>query len=205
MSRINVYEAIALERAAQDGEYGGPSHDDEHVPNDWLKNINKQMMKASDACGYQPEKEGDPNSGIANDYPDDPDEYRQRMVMIAALAVAAIESHDRIRWARPAEGMPKAYSWRYDTRGGSLEGTFTATDEQMARLRQSSGYFYEVLGKHSEFSVDYTDPDLFKAVDIPVAAIPYASGGHDPFDYIRCDKCGEDGERCVFNGKCPEW
>lgn len=62
---------IAQERAAQDQQWGGPAHDDEHASADWVWLIRSQIDAA------------------------DPNDPRGRLVKIAALAIAGIESIDR--------------------------------------------------------------------------------------------------------------
>ena len=71
-----VSEAIQAERDRQDRLWGGPKHDDTHSPQDWCLFIIQQTAKASD-------------------YRATPGEFRGRMVKVAALAVAAIESSER--------------------------------------------------------------------------------------------------------------
>lgn len=67
--------AVLIERGAQAQEWGGADHDDQHTPREWLDFIQAQLARSK---------------------PDDPSEFRGRMVRIAALALAAIESRDRI-------------------------------------------------------------------------------------------------------------
>ena len=65
---------VMAERNRQDAQWGGPEHDDCHSPGEWLQYIDHQKslaLKKDDA------------------------EYRSRMVKIAALALAAIDSNDR--------------------------------------------------------------------------------------------------------------
>lgn len=64
--------AIYAERIRQDMEWGGPHRDDEHTILDWCKHVQKQINRAS----------------VNND-------ARKRLIKIAALAVAALESMDR--------------------------------------------------------------------------------------------------------------
>lgn len=73
-----VIDDILAERAAQDAQWGGPAHDDEHSMIDWLNYISYQLRHA----GYAAYDEVIPA-------------YRQRLVKTAALAAAAIESLDR--------------------------------------------------------------------------------------------------------------
>lgn len=77
-----IFAAISRERQAQDEEWGGKTHDDSHEPWEWCTYIDKQRKLARDA--------------------NEPEEYRSRMVKIAALAVAAIESSMRQFPTRPA-------------------------------------------------------------------------------------------------------
>lgn len=69
----NPYEDIFSERMAQNAEYGGPKHDDTHSEADWINFLYKHLDRAND------------NSG----------DYRYQLVRVAALCVAAIQSHDR--------------------------------------------------------------------------------------------------------------
>ena len=69
--RLRLFAEIAKERRLQDEQWGGPMHDDQHPWADWLGFIQKQVKSATS-----------------------PD-FRERMVKVAALAIAAIESHDR--------------------------------------------------------------------------------------------------------------
>lgn len=73
--RQKLYAAIELERQRQDAEWGGPAHDDEHSIQEWVGFIDRQ----SDAI-YRTRDAG---------------EARSRLVKVAALAVAAIESSER--------------------------------------------------------------------------------------------------------------
>lgn len=67
----NIYHEIKFERAKQD-ERWGPEHDDKHTSGDWAALIEQRTD-----LGF---KYGD---------------YRRSLVEIAAIAVAAIEAHDR--------------------------------------------------------------------------------------------------------------
>lgn len=78
-----VYDEIRAERARQDVKWGGPEHDDEHTTGVWIGDVRRYADKAEDA-----------ESG--GDYA----KWRRRMVQIAALTVAAVESHDRQAVAR---------------------------------------------------------------------------------------------------------
>jgi hypothetical protein len=71
-----VLAEVAQERMAQDAEWGGPEHDDMHGPHAWVEFIDARCDKAF--------IHSDSNA-----------EYRRRMIQIAALAVAAVESLDR--------------------------------------------------------------------------------------------------------------
>lgn len=69
-----IIKEIKAERAAQDSQWGGPEHDDEHSTEDFMRFIRLQEAK----CEY----------GRGHD-------VRERFIKIAALAVAAVESMDR--------------------------------------------------------------------------------------------------------------
>jgi hypothetical protein len=67
---------IREERERQDKQWGGPAHDDEHTPSDFIGYVQRQCNLASLQLG---------DAAVS----------RSRFVKIAALAVAAIESIDR--------------------------------------------------------------------------------------------------------------
>ena len=73
----NVLDEIIQERAAQDAQWGGAFHDDSHDLFEWFIYIDKQIRLGRNTSN--------------------PIEYESRMVKIAALAVAAIESSRRHR------------------------------------------------------------------------------------------------------------
>ena len=73
-----VLQEIKEERARQDKLWGGPKHDDEHEISNWTLFIRSQLNRMSSES-FLP-------------YGSD----RKRFIKIAALAVAAIESGDRI-------------------------------------------------------------------------------------------------------------
>lgn len=66
-----MWDEIVAERHRQDVRWGGPDHDDEHYPSDWVSYIKEHADKALNG------------------------NYRQRLIEVAALAVAAVESYDR--------------------------------------------------------------------------------------------------------------
>lgn len=70
----DVLIEVAQERQHQDEKWGGPEHDDGHSIEEWKNFINRELR----AYTF-----GDKN-------------HRDRMVRVAALAVAAIESYDRL-------------------------------------------------------------------------------------------------------------
>lgn len=69
-----IFDAISKERAKQDMQWGGPAHDDQHDTRDWIAYIRKQLNFAELSTA-----EG----------------FRERMMKVAALAVAALESQAR--------------------------------------------------------------------------------------------------------------
>lgn len=76
---------VARERAHQLAKWGGPAHDDSHTEDDWQRFIADRI---------------DIGTGIVLDEP-----YRHRLVEVAALAIAALESFDRksAELAKPRE------------------------------------------------------------------------------------------------------
>jgi hypothetical protein len=77
----DVLEDVLEERISQDAQWGGPAHDDEHSVFEWYGFIEHQMeLLAVEQQGHDV---------------DDIPTARARLVKIAALAVAAIESLDR--------------------------------------------------------------------------------------------------------------
>lgn len=81
----SVELAINFERERQIQQWGGCEHDDTHKPEEWLSFIAKQVKKAEREA-----KASDGQIDRATRF-----EVRDRLVKIAALAVAAIESMDR--------------------------------------------------------------------------------------------------------------
>lgn len=73
-----ILQEIREERTRQDKCWGGPKHDDQHEISNWVVYIRSQLNRMSSEsflpCGSD----------------------RKRFVNIAALAVAAIESGDRL-------------------------------------------------------------------------------------------------------------
>lgn len=78
--RRNILDEVDGERSRQDEKFGGPDKDDarKHIV-DWIQDI-----EAYTAWAKQMYRMGSP------------DKYRRRMMQIAALAVAACESFDRL-------------------------------------------------------------------------------------------------------------
>lgn len=72
---MSIYDEIRAEREYQDNRWGGGCHDDEHDRDQWFDFI------LDYARGNRGERRG-----IGD---------RHRLIVIAALAVAAIEVHDR--------------------------------------------------------------------------------------------------------------
>lgn len=72
ITREGIYREITLEREKQDRVWGGPNHDRVHTSHDWVAYIVKHV-------------------GRAVFWPWTPEKYRQQMIIVAALAVAAIE------------------------------------------------------------------------------------------------------------------
>lgn len=76
-----IFGEITRERASQDEEWGGATHDDSHERYEWAVFIRKQNNLGEQAAYYSTKAE----------------EFESRMVKVAALALAAIESSRRQR------------------------------------------------------------------------------------------------------------
>lgn len=72
---MTIYDEVNAERAKQDEQWGGSKHDDAHELLDWVAYMEHQLYRATTA-------ETDA-------------EWRERLIKVAALAVAAVESLDR--------------------------------------------------------------------------------------------------------------
>lgn len=74
----DVLKEVALERGRQDGKWGGPNHDDQHSTAEFVQFI-------EDYAGWARQM-----AGMGSH-----DKARRRLIQVAALAVAAVESIDR--------------------------------------------------------------------------------------------------------------
>jgi hypothetical protein len=90
MTGTKALKEVAAERTRQDAQWGGPAHDDAQRIDDFVQLI-------TDYAGWARVKarEGSPV------------EARQRLVQVAALALAAVESLDR-RASQRGEGSAAA-------------------------------------------------------------------------------------------------
>jgi hypothetical protein len=73
-TRNTIYAQIEAERGRQILQWGGSPHDDRHRRKTWLHIIGEHADRAAKSRG---------------------DSWRHRLVVIAAVCVAAIEAHDR--------------------------------------------------------------------------------------------------------------
>ena len=80
-----VWRHVSDKRFQQDAQWGGPAHDDHHIPSDWIEFIVRQMSQAT---------------GANHAVPPDLAAVRDRLIDVAALAIAAAESLDRKRKKR---------------------------------------------------------------------------------------------------------
>jgi len=83
-----VLQEIRFERSYQDAKWGGSKHDDTHSSFDWIVYITKYLGRAVQFEDVW--KNGEKPIGQSGH-----EIFRDMMVKIAALAVAAIEWHDR--------------------------------------------------------------------------------------------------------------
>lgn len=75
---------VSEERARQDAKWGGPTHDDQHGPEEWEAFLMKRIPAFSRADRA----------------------FRRRMIEIAALAIAAVQSYDRNAAKRASQAKP---------------------------------------------------------------------------------------------------
>lgn len=75
INQEKILEEIKAEREYQDYKWGGPRHDDGHSANDWIAYITSYLGK---------------NEMSYNNL-----DFRNDMIKVAALAVAAVEWYDR--------------------------------------------------------------------------------------------------------------
>lgn len=74
-----VLRHVLAERLRQDAKWGGSQHDDQHTPFEWVAWITKHLGKVVAAADSRPTRL--PLKG-----------YRESLLAVAALAVAAIEA-----------------------------------------------------------------------------------------------------------------
>lgn len=86
-----------MERHAQDRQWGGPEHDDHHTVLDWAGLIEHHLDRLGREMG-EPAGDGDRDSIRRVDTA-----VRRRLTVVAALAIAAIESVDRRSEQREAQ------------------------------------------------------------------------------------------------------
>lgn len=86
---MDVYDEIKAERERQDQQWGGTEHDREHPPDEWVMLIKAYLDKAP--------------TGSELAHTNYADEYRKRLIQVAALAVAAVEAWDCAQGAMSGE------------------------------------------------------------------------------------------------------
>lgn len=86
--QLTICGQLVAERERQDQQWGGPDHDDQHTRREWLRFIEEHATRARKAIGR--------GQRVI-----DADAYRHRLVVMAALAMAAIEAHDRDMKVQP--------------------------------------------------------------------------------------------------------
>ena len=86
-----IIEEIKSERRIEDKEWGGSEHDDAHEPEKWCGLLRHQIRLADRAtCSLATDEiTGDEERSLIVG-------YRERLIKIAAVALAATESLDRV-------------------------------------------------------------------------------------------------------------
>jgi hypothetical protein len=92
MSQPSVIGEVVTERQRQDARWGGAYWDDSHSTNDWLAIMVRHLGLAGN--------DGDTMIPSGADMV----RYRRQMIRVAALAVAAVESIDRLR-GKPTDAL----------------------------------------------------------------------------------------------------
>ena len=87
MTRKDIFNEINRERTRQETELWGPEVDDKNTVNDWIAYI----------TAYAGEGYAHPSDGV---------KFRQAMVKVAALAIAAIEAGERNSGYPPCSNDP---------------------------------------------------------------------------------------------------
>jgi hypothetical protein len=77
---LSLLAEVAEERARQDSKWGGASHDDQHSTSDFVQFIEDYAGWARTMAGM-----------------DSPEKAERRLIQVAALALAAVESSRRKR------------------------------------------------------------------------------------------------------------
>jgi len=101
MNKIHV--EIKAERLRQDAEWGGSTHDDVHEPEKWCGFLRHQLRLADRAaCSLATDEiTGGEEQALI-------DGYRERLIKVAAVAIAAIESLERIMQKRTGSSDKEA-------------------------------------------------------------------------------------------------
>jgi hypothetical protein len=99
----DIHEEIKSARLRQNEEWGGAAHDDAHEPEKWCGFLRHQLRLADRAaCSLATDEiTGGEEQALI-------DGYRERLIKIAAVAVAATESLDRIMERRAASSDKEA-------------------------------------------------------------------------------------------------
>ena len=121
--RSCIFAEIEAERERQDKRWGGLAHDQGHVVKEWVGFICEYAAKAGKLLTWE--------------------DCRYRLIQVAALAVAAIESTDKLRrtkaekWVRPQPPAPAEPKMSESSlTGAQFEGRVQMLpDEHYARVR----------------------------------------------------------------------
>jgi hypothetical protein len=98
----DIYEEIKSERLREDEEWGGAAHDDIHEAEKWCSFLRHQVRLADRACSLATDEiTGAEEQILING-------YRERLIKIAAVALAATESLDRIMEKRAGSANKEA-------------------------------------------------------------------------------------------------
>ena len=96
--------------------------------------------------------------------------------------------------------MKVLYKYEEYRRGGTVEGTFVATEKEFKKIIGKEIRFGEILGKHSDVAIEFEESDLVDMVVtrdqefIRVFEEYKLSSGYNPLDYYDEDEYDEEEE-----------
>lgn len=116
-----VLAEVLAERVRQDAEWGGPTHDAEHTPDEWFAFIQKQAMRGAASAA----KSAEHRLAQPRDY----------LVKIAALALAALENRRGPAFGHAARADRVALKASLPAAGDGTDGGQVVPEEERPLCR----------------------------------------------------------------------